>query len=117
MASSRPSEESVSRKRDWESPLWLNELRTQHSVHEDIACIPGLAQWVKDLALPKAVVQIIDVAWVGCCCVCGIGQQLQLQFDPEPGNFQKLQVQLRERGEKKKKKREFPSWCSGNESD
>jgi len=44
--------------------------------------IPGLTQWVKDLALLQVVAQEADVAWTQCCCGCGIGQQLQLQFDP-----------------------------------
>ena len=35
--------------------MWLNRLRTQHSVCEDVGLIPGLTQWVKDSApsLPK----------------------------------------------------------------
>ena len=36
--------------------LWLNELRTQQSVCEHGGWIPGLTQWVKDLALPQALV-------------------------------------------------------------
>ena len=36
--------------------------------------IPGLAQWVKDLALPWAVVLVADTAWIQCGC--GLGLQL-----------------------------------------
>ena len=35
-------------------PMGLSRLRTQHSLHEVVSSIPDLAQWVKDLALPKA---------------------------------------------------------------
>ena len=44
--------------------------------------IPGLAPWVKDLALLQAVVLVADAAQILCCCDCGIGWQVQLRFRP-----------------------------------
>ena len=44
--------------------------------HEVTSLIAGLAQSVKDPALPRAVVKVADVAWIWCCCGCGAGQQL-----------------------------------------
>ena len=37
-----------------EFPLWLSGLRTLCSLCENVDFIPGLAQWVKDLALLQA---------------------------------------------------------------
>ena len=33
--------------------LWLSGSKTQCSVYEDVGPIPGLTQWLKDLALPN----------------------------------------------------------------
>ena len=35
----------------WELPLWLSRNKSDQ-YHEDVSSIPGLVQWVKDLALP-----------------------------------------------------------------
>ena len=54
---------------------WVTNLT---SICKDTGFIPGLAQWVKDLVLLQAVMQVADVAWILRCCGRGIGQQLQL---------------------------------------
>ena len=57
------------------------------SIHEDMGLILGLDQWLTDLVLLGAVVQITDAVQSWCCCGCGIRWQLQFQFNPQSGNL------------------------------
>ena len=50
------------------------QVKNPTTIQEDVGLIPSLAQWVKDLELPQAAVQMVDAAWIWCCC--GIGWQL-----------------------------------------
>ena len=49
---------------------WLtNPIRN----YEVAGLIPGFTQWIKDPALPQAVVQITDMAQILSCCGSGVG--------------------------------------------
>ena len=68
----------VNKKKLGGSFFYGSEVANPASIHEGMGLLPGLAQWVEDLALPGAVVNTADSAQILSCCGCGLGRQLQL---------------------------------------
>ena len=65
-----------------EFPLWLSRLKTRHGAHEDTGLTPGLTQWVKDLTLLQSAANIVEAAWIWCCCGCSVGLAAEALIRP-----------------------------------
>ena len=61
-------------KKYWKSSHCGSAETNPTSNQEVVGLILGLAQWVKDPAMPWAVVE--DMIWILHCCGCGEGWQL-----------------------------------------
>ena len=52
-------------------PVVAQQVKNLTRVCEVVGSIPGLTQWVRDLALLQA--WVADVAQIWCCCGCSLG--------------------------------------------
>ena len=57
-------------------PFMAQQLTNPTRIREDAGLFPGLAQSVKDPALPWTLVQVADAAEIPHCCGCDVGWQL-----------------------------------------
>ena len=66
----------TSKKSSWRVLVVAQWLANPTRIHEGVGSIPGLAQWVKELVLPRAVVYVADTAEIRCCCGSGVAVAL-----------------------------------------
>ena len=76
------SNNSIYLKKNSEVPVVAQWLTNPTRNHEVVGLSPGLTPWVKDPALPGAVVWVADATGVWCCCGCGEGQEATAPIRP-----------------------------------
>ena len=64
-------------------PVVTQWVKNPTNLHEDADSIPGLAQWIKDLAVPQATAYVADVARIQCYCGCGVGLSCSSDLTPD----------------------------------
>lgn len=78
---------------NWENWIMKSTQRKAELAHwlrtwclcEDAGSIPGLTQWVENLALLQAALWAADTVCVRCCCGCGVGLGCSSHSAPSMG--------------------------------
>ena len=83
-------------------PVMAQHIKNSASIHADASLLPGLTQWVKDLALPQAAVQVTDATQSQIAVAVAQVGRCSSDSTPQPGTCTCRRCSPKKKKEKKK---------------